>query len=270
MQILLRQLADFIVDVLSAVAAVPAGLLPRRHWPALKAWLPIRRFALASAIMTFGLAAAIGIPGFLRLAERNADIAADASLQVAGWQPSEVRPSITSERVAVSMWGASYLSLFTFLFLTPAGWVTTYLGATGMARAVLAVVDDAHGDPVLTGLDTLILRARRGAAERRRLLERERQEGPETPDRLVTGSAAGINNAEIVIVASRRKPGWDPGAFIITADKWYRLGTPVERQLPGGLRTLYPLTEIQDHEVLRRGVPYELPAGPGIPSSAKL
>lgn len=55
------------------------------------------------------------------------------------------------------------------------------------------------------------------------------------------------------------QPGWDSGAFVITRDKWYRLGGPVERQTPGGLRTLYPLTELRDHEALRRGVPYELP-----------
>jgi hypothetical protein len=62
-----------------------------------------------------------------------------------------------------------------------------------------------------------------------------------------------------VIVASRRKPDWQPGVFIITAEKWYRVGESAERQMPGGLRMFYPLTEITDHEVLRRGVPYELP-----------
>ena len=46
---------------------------------------------------------------------------------------------------------------------------------------------------------------------------------------------------------------------MITSEKWFRLGIPHERQMRGGLRTLYPLTEITDHEVLRRGIPYELP-----------
>ncbi len=48
--------------------------------------------------------------------------------------------------------------------------------------------------------------------------------------------------------------------FVMTSDKWYRLGTPVERQMPGGLRTLYPLTELRDNEALRKGVRYELAA----------
>ena len=66
--------------------------------------------------------------------------------------------------------------------------------------------------------------------------------------------------APYVVVASRRKPGWEAGAFIITSDTWYRLSAPSERQTPGGLRTLYRLTELRDHEVLRRGVRYALPA----------
>ena len=63
-----------------------------------------------------------------------------------------------------------------------------------------------------------------------------------------------------MVIASRRKPGWEPGVFVITDRGWYRLGAPAERDTPAGLRTLYPLTEVRDQEVLRKGVHYAFPA----------
>jgi len=54
------------------------------------------------------------------------------------------------------------------------------------------------------------------------------------PDRLVTGPAAGIPDAELVVVASRQKPGWERGVFVITPDAWYRLGEPIDRLQPEG------------------------------------
>jgi hypothetical protein len=63
-----------------------------------------------------------------------------------------------------------------------------------------------------------------------------------------------------VIVASRRKAGWEHGTTVFTADAAYRIGAPVERTIAGRLRTLYPLTEHKDFEAIRKSVYYDLPA----------
>ena len=76
---------------------------------------------------------------------------------------------------------------------------------------------------------------------------------------LVTGTSAGVADADFVVIASRRKPDWDKGAIVVTDDKWFTLGTPFEQQMPGGWRTMYPLKELHHHEVLRRAVRYTLP-----------
>jgi hypothetical protein len=62
-----------------------------------------------------------------------------------------------------------------------------------------------------------------------------------------------------VVIASRQKPGWTSGTFVITKDAWYRLGEPFEFRSPEGLRTAYTLTALQTTEVLRRGIRYDLP-----------
>jgi hypothetical protein len=71
----------------------------------------------------------------------------------------------------------------------------------------------------------------------------------------------GCPDADLVIVASRRKEGWDTGTVVLTGSGSYRVGTIVERTIGGHLRTLYPLSEHNDLEVFRRTVRYELPAG---------
>lgn len=123
---------------------------------------------------------------------------------------------------------------------------------------------------MLTLVDSIISTLRRKAAARRDVRAREALEGPEVPDRLVTGRAAGLPDADFVVVASRRKPGWERGVFVITPDLWYRLGAPTERRLHAGLRTLYPLTEIRDLEVVRKSVEYALPPLSGsLPSTTE-
>lgn len=242
-----------------AIAAIAAGALPCRYWRHLEPYVPISRAALASALATLLLAAVIGIPGFFRHAEANAGRAIDLTLQATGWRPAEGGAPPPSDAAAGVTWAASFLSLFTFAFLTPIGLLATYLILTGVVCVVSVVADDPRGDPLLTVADAAGLRLWRAWSARRARRRREALEGPEIPDRLVPGRAAGFPEADVVVVASRRKPDWEAGVFVITADAWYRLGTPVERQMPGGLRTLYPLTELRDQEALRRSVRYELP-----------
>jgi hypothetical protein len=77
---------------------------------------------------------------------------------------------------------------------------------------------------------------------------------------LYEGSCANLPGVDYVVVSARRKPGWEAGAFVMTPDQWYTLGTPFEMRTPDGrLRTVYPLTAQTNNEVLRRGVHYELP-----------
>jgi hypothetical protein len=235
---------------------VPAALLPRRRWQAFDS-LPIERLSAVSALITLVAGVATGIDGFLVYAWRVADGLAGATLDVAARQAA--RPASTHDITTLAPMGFSVFSLAAFLFATPTGWIAMYLIGSGVVRAAGSAFDDATGDPLLTGLDALVSAARRRARSTSARRARERLEGPETPDILFTGERAGVSDADYVVIASRRKPDWTAGTFIITSDKWYTLGQPFDLELPQGLRTAYPLTEQKVCEVLRRGIAYELP-----------
>lgn len=89
-------------------------------------------------------------------------------------------------------------------------------------------------------------------------MAREKQEGRERPDVLQTGAWAGLD-VDYLVIASRRKPEWDPGAIILTSTDWFRLGVPFDLETPAGMRTAYPLKKMDTVEVVRRGIQYELP-----------
>jgi hypothetical protein len=264
---MLSRVWNSIDSVLRFLVAIVAGLLPRYYWNDLELRLPMLRAAYASALVTFALAFIIGVPAFFEFAESQSRAAVRAMLEATGWrQPASGQaPDVGA---AGAMWGASYLSVFAFVLLTPAGLISVYCFLTGFFRFFSAYYDDARGDPVLTAIDSWLRRGktRRGAA--RAQADREGREGVEVRDRLVTGATAGIPDAEFVIVASRRKPGWTKGVFVITSDKWYRLGEPLDRETPNGLRTLYPINELRDQTVLRKGVEYELPPLSGRPAKS--
>ncbi len=266
LQDVIRGAALGIWDMLRAVAAfaaaVVAGVLPCRTWPRLNERIPMWRAATASGIFTIFVAFAIGIPGYFRYVQGNSARTVALLLQSTGWMPAgpgEQAPAGSGETNLL----AGVVSPFTFALMTPLGFLAMYLGVTGFLRAVSAHVDDPRGDPVLTLADALLLKLRRRASARRDIRTREALEGPEVPDRLVAGPAAGFADADFVVVASRRKPGWERGVFVITPTVWYRIGPPTEMTLHGGLRTLYPLTEIRDLEVVRRSVEYVLPPPSG-------
>jgi hypothetical protein len=120
--------------------------------------------------------------------------------------------------------------------------------------------DDAIGDPALTAIAAVAIGRRDAVRVRRNRETREAREGPEVPDRVVSSAAAGIGNCDLVIVSSRRKPGWERNVVVVTGDKCYRIGEPVERTVAGRLRTLYPLTEHGDLEAIRKSVRYEIPS----------
>lgn len=244
-----------IAGLAAFAAAMAAALLPLRHWRALPYWIPVQRAAFASGLLTLFAGAAIGIPGFLEHAAANVSF-----LNQTVVDDAMRNPAAGYSRGMVQ--GFAGLSIFTFLFLTPAGLVTLYLIGSGGTRAAAAWFDDPIGDPLLTGADYLL-----GSSRERRQRDRERRtrdalEGPEVPDRAVSSAAAGLPPCDIVIVASRRKEGWENGVTVFTADAAYRIGQPVERTIAGRLRTCYPLTEHKDFEAVRKSVHYDLPVKP--------
>ena len=244
---------------LAFLAAMAAALLPFRLWPRLPDSFEMTRAAIASGLVTLFLAAAIGIPGFLEhvgyvASETNAATFRLAEQQIAAGMHSD------DPKAATVLPGVHVLSFFTFLLLTTKGWLTMYLAGSGSTRMLAAWFDDPVGDPVMTGIDEILWRRRARRREERHRLEREELEGPEIPDRVVSSAQAGIPGCQLVIVASRSKPGWSRGVVVYTADTCYLIGDPVERSISGHLRTLYPLMEHTDLEAVRKSVNYDLPA----------
>jgi hypothetical protein len=253
---LLTDLFGDIGGLVRALLAIPAALLPRRRWDTLSG-LPIKRVSFLSALVTLAVGVAIGVDGFLAYAQAAADALTDATLATATKLAANPKGPDTVPILPSMM--ASGLSPLLFLVATPTGWLTLYLVIGAVLRAIGAWFDDPLGDPLLTGLDHVLTRGRDGARDSRSRRDREREEGPEVPDQLYRAEWAGVTDADLVVVASRRKPDWTRGTFVITSDKWYTLGEPFDLRVRQGLRTVYPLTEQKVCEVLRRGVSYELP-----------
>ena len=241
-----------LADLAAFAAGMAAALLPHRRWRALPYWIPVQRAAGASGLVAFFAGAAIGIPGFLEHAGANVSFLNQAVVTEA-----MRNPDAGYSRGMVQ--GFAGLSIFTFLFLTPKGLLTLYLLGSGGTRAAAAWFDDPVGDPLLTGLDYLLVSGRDRRRRERERRTRDALEGPEVPDRAVSSTAAGLPPCDLVIVASRRKEGWENGVTVFTAAAAYRIGQPVERTIAGRLRTCYPLTEHNDFEVVRKSVHYDLP-----------
>ena len=256
--IVLRYVWQAVVAVVYGALGIAAAFLPRRHWSAFDRRIPVTEMALPSAMATFGVAGLFGIPGFFRYVERRTDLVVDSILIATGWM-ARPEQEMLSTSGAQMVWISGYLAPFTYALLTPTGLITFYLALSGYFRIATWYVEQPQGDLLLTLVDSAAAKRRRVAAAEHTRAEREALEGPQVPDRLITGRTAGIPDAELVVVSSRRKPGWEAGVFVITSETWYRVGQPVERVLPGGLRTLYPLTEIRDLEARRKSVEYELP-----------
>jgi hypothetical protein len=256
-----REFPGALVHALAWIAGVAAATVPKRWWPVLDPYVPVTDSASIAAILTILLAGAIGVPGFIehtaqQVSRNNQAVLAEA-------QKAAAKPE-TEETLSQRDWGrmfvgVSSLSLFTFIFLTPAGWASTYLGISGTWRAIAAAVDDPFGDPILTAVDSVLLRGGRRVRADAARRERETFEGPAVPDRVVRGSHIGIAGADLVIISARRKLSWNTGTVVDTGERWYRVTSIEERTIGNWLRTLYVLTLHQDHEVFRRGVRYDMP-----------
>lgn len=249
----MTDLLDHLADIVRRIAGVAAATLPARLWPALDAHIPVTSSAIVAGLLTMLGGLAIGIPGFFVYAAELASIHNQLMLTAATSGVPGGDEMTTAMPVA-----ATALSLFTFILLTPLGWASAYLVLTGGFRAAAALFDDPLGDPMVSVIDMAGVRLFRSLRARRARARRESLEGPEVPDRIVTGAAAGLPDADLVVVASRRKPDWDAGTVVLTSTSAYRVGVIVEREIGGRLRTLYPLQEHRDLEAFRRIVRYEI------------
>jgi hypothetical protein len=252
----IRGFLDFVLAFVRWVLAIVLCLLPGRYWPRFEAF-PLARVAIVSAGLTIGVGIVFGTTSYVAYQYAAAFHTNEAVLHFAERQTrGEVPANVPVEAPTLRM-----LSVLSFpgFFLTPLGLASMYILLSGILRFASVVVSHPFGDPLLTTIDAAARHAAtrvRGSWRRRR---RARLEGPDVPDRLVTGRRAGMPDADYVVIASRRKEGWTRGAFVMTPDTWYRLGEPFDIRLPAGLRTAYPLTALQTTEVVRRGVRYELP-----------
>jgi hypothetical protein len=239
------------------LAAVPLSMLPARYWERFP-FLPVERRALLSAVLTMLAGFATGIRGFLAYAERASAIAAELTVDIARWQnQGQLAPD---PAMNYAPFASMLFAPVAFALVTPLGLLSTYLVLSGLARVLGSVALTPFGDPLLTGLDGLARRTRTRTRDRFARRRREREEGADVPDCLREGAWANLPGVDYVVVSARRKPGWEPGTFVMTPDQWYTLGTPFDMRTPDGrLRTVYPLTAQRSNEVLRKGVQYELP-----------
>lgn len=214
--------------------ATLAGFLPRRHWESID--LPIENVALVSALINFVGGAALGITGYFEFMAR-----------------------VLEQR----LWTSPPFMIYVFIsyvFLTPRGLFALYLAGTGLIRYAAWYTGEPVGDPILTLVDSASRRLRTSKRERSDRNARLALERDDEPDRRYEGGWAGLDGVDCVIVAARRKPGWTKGTWVITSEGWFTLGEPFDRPMPQGLRTVYPLSlQTNTLDVLRKGVPYELP-----------
>lgn len=237
------------------LAGVVIATLPRRLWNDWEGRVPVRASALPAALVPLLLAFAIGIPAFLGFALGMGSTVGSAVLE-AGEQFNMGRKPAEAGAYA---WYGMIFALPAFLLATPLGWVCTYLGCSGLVRLLCWAADDPRGDPLIGLADAAVRGRLRDARVRRAQQERHALEGAHVADILVTGRAFGIPEATYAVIASRVKPDWAPGVFVLTDDARFRVGEPFDRRLADGLRVVYPLLPVPGAEATRRRVSYTLP-----------
>jgi hypothetical protein len=199
----------------------------------------------------------IGEVGFFRFAQQAASANNALMLEIAGRQASGTMGG--QEITGAAPVALTMLSAITFAIATPVGWLATYLVLTGLLRGVAAAVGERRGDPIVGVARRIIARWRRRRREAKTEAAHAALAGPEVADRVVAAERFGIEGAALVVVASRPKQDWTPGTVLDCGDRWLAVGAAVERSLPVGLRTLYPLVDMPAASVFRRIVRYELP-----------
>lgn len=247
--------------MLRFLAATVLSLLPRRTWPTLSEHAPVRAAAVASAAVTVVAGIVYGGLEFLDFAQRAGAGANDAMLEIARGQADG-----TTGGAPVASSAPMFLSMFSALAFAIGTWpgrFASYLVVSGFVRGVAALLDDPFGDPIVTGAHHLATRWRDRRRNRIETVAREAKEGAEAPDLLLPAERLSIEGATWVVLASRRKEGWERGVTVVTEEGWFVLGAPFDLETPNGLRTAYPLAATKETDVLRAAVRYALPRGMG-------
>ena len=234
--------------------AIPCALLPKRYWQSFD--LPTASMAPVSSWVTMIGGFVIGIPGFFAFLERLRGAKGVSILEISKAQLEHRLPE-TAEVSAIP--SVLYMTAPLQFLFTPIGFVAGYMVLSGLVRIVGSYIDEAHGDPVLSGADWLGRRLFTSQKQKAARVERAKLEKIDEPDRRYDGEWAGLTGVDFVIVSARRKPGWTKGTWVTTDDGWFVLGEPFDRPMPNGLRTIYPLTLQNTLEVVRKSVVYQLP-----------
>jgi hypothetical protein len=242
-------------SIIDRLLAIPCALLPKRYWQSFD--LPMANMAPTSSMVTMLAGFAIGIPGFYGYLARLQQAKAASILEISKMQVAGQLPETEDVSAIPSVLFAT--APVTYALFTPLGLFCTYLVVSGLVRVAASYIDEAHGDPVLTGIDSLARRVFTSRQERSVRDARLKLEKVDEPDRRYDGEWAGLNGVDFVIVAARRKPAWTKGTWVITDDGWFVLGEPFDRPMPNGLRTVYPLTAQTTLEPVRKSVQYALP-----------
>ena len=235
--------------------AIPCALLPKRYWQSFD--LPMANMAPVSSWMTMLGGFIVGVPGYFAYLDRlrnakGVSVMDISKLQLEGKLPETAQVSAIPTALAA-------MAPITFALFTPLGLFASYLVFSGLVRVVASYIDEAHGDPILTGGDWLGRRLFTSQKQKAARVERAKLEKIDEPDRRYDGEWAGLTGVDFVIVSARRKPGWTKGTWVTTDDGWFVLGEPFDRPMPNGLRTIYPLTLQNTLEAVRKSVPYQLP-----------
>jgi len=241
-------------SLIDSLLAIPCALLPKRYWQSFD--LPMANMAPVSSWVTMLGGVIIGVPGYFAYLERLRGAKGVSILDISKAQ-IEGRLPETAEVSAIP--GVLYMTAPLQFLFTPLGFIAAYMVFTGLVRVAASYIDEAHGDPILSGADWLGRRLFTSRPQRIVRVERAKLEKIDEPDRRYDGEWAGLAGVDFVIVSSRRKPGWTKGTWVTTDDGWFVLGEPFDRPMPNGLRTIYPLTVQNTLEVVRKSVPYKLP-----------
>jgi hypothetical protein len=254
-----------IMPLVAFLAAAVAALLPRRYWPAVeRRGLAVGDAAAFSALVTTVAAGIAGARAFFAHAAASAAAADQILVRVAATQiVASNAPDVTS-RLAEAISAASALAFL----LTPVGALTVYLTGSGACRLLGWYLDEPFGDPFLTLADAAGRRLLRRAGAARDTIRQRRAYGPVVADSVATGAAVGLPGADVVVVASRPKPEWTPGAMVVSSDGCYLLGAPVQQRFGRHERLCYPLVRKTDAAIVRRSIRYDL-RSPGLATARR-
>lgn len=225
--------------------------LPVRYWD------DMRRGAIPSIIITLAGGTIVGLKGLLAHMVGPAREAARIALEVGA--TGGVKGLDQTDQLVATMTGSPLIAALAFFLFTPTGWLADYLFLSAIFRGVTLAVDNPWGDPLLTAIDHVVRDRRAEHRARQEAEAREAAEGPVVPDQVLECRKFAGNEADFVVVSSRRKEGWTRATTVVANGVRLRLGDPLEKMLEGKLRTCYPLKVIRDIQVDRRVVRYRWP-----------